>query len=106
MDDEVIITHIPSLIATLLNRERTKGSPLTREEVESIRDSTPCIALTRAQRAAVNARREYDDIDPELAWEQWQIARTELDANRDHNDDTEEDSPSEQPAHDAAEISV
>jgi hypothetical protein len=95
MEDDVIITHIPSLVATLLNREGAKGAPLTRDEVESIRDSAPCVALTPAQRAAVDARRQYDDIDPELAWEQWQTARIELDSLSDEGGDSEEE-PSEQ----------
>lgn len=98
MEDDVIITHIPSLVATLLNRERAKGSPLTREEVESIRDSAPCVALTPTQRAAVDARRQYDDIDPELAWEDWQTARIGLDSVCDDRDDTQEESRSEQAA--------
>ena len=79
MDAEIIITPIPSLVATLLNRERAKGSALTREEVEAITDSAPCVALTPEQRAAVDERRDYDDIDPERAWEDWQVARLELD---------------------------
>lgn len=62
-----------------MNRERAKGAPLTREEVEAIRDKLPCVALTPTQRAAVDERRQYDDIDPESAWEQWQIARLDLD---------------------------
>lgn len=79
MDTEIIITPIPSLVATLLNRERAKGTALTREEVKAIRDSAPCVALTPDQRAAVDAGRGYDDIDPERAWEEWQQVRVELD---------------------------
>lgn len=82
MGDHLIITHIPSLVATLLNRERAKGSALTKEEVETIRDESPAQVLTPEQRAAIDARRGYDDIDPERAWEDWQIARVEL-----HSDD-------------------
>ena len=78
MGDDLIITHIPSLVATLLNKERAKGEPLTREEVETIRDEAPAQVLTPEQRSAVDARREYDDIDPQNAWEDWQIARIEL----------------------------
>ena len=80
MDDEIIITPMPSLVATLLNRERAKGTALTREEVEEIRDQVPCVALTPDQRAAVDERRGYPDIDPERAWEDWQIARIELES--------------------------
>ena len=78
MGDSHIITHIPSLVATLLNKENAKGSQLTKEEVEAIRDEAPAQVLTREQRAAVDEGREYDDIDPEKAWEDWQIARLEL----------------------------
>jgi hypothetical protein len=78
MEEEIIITHVPSLVATLLNRERSKGEPLTEEEVIQIRDAAPCIAMTPEQRAAVDERRQYDDIVPEYAWEEWQVARIEL----------------------------
>jgi len=77
-EEEIIITPVPSLVATLLNRERSKGSPLTQSEVEEIRDNVPCIAMTKAQRAAVDDSRGYLDIDPELAWEQWQVARLDF----------------------------
>ncbi len=79
MEEDVIITPIPSLVATLLNKEQAEGSPLTREEVETIRDNAPSVALTPAQRAAVDERRQYEDINPDMAWEDWQIARLELD---------------------------
>ena len=78
MGDRLIITHIPSLVATLLNKERAKGTPLTRQEVETVRDEAPAKVLTPEQRAAVDEGRGYDDIDPERAWEDWQIARIEL----------------------------
>lgn len=80
MSDDVIITPIPSLVATLLNKERAKGAALTREEVEDIRDQAPCVALTPDQRTTVDQRRGYPDIDPEHAWEDWQIARIELES--------------------------
>ena len=83
MEDRLIITHIPSLVATLLNKERAKGSPLTQEEVETIRDDAPAKVLTPEQRAAVDEGRGYDDIDPELAWEDWQVARIELQSSDD-----------------------
>lgn len=44
-NDGLIIYPVPSLVATLLNRERTKGSPLTEEEVIQIRDTCPAIAM-------------------------------------------------------------
>jgi len=78
MTDNLIIAHVPSLVATLLNREGAKGSPLSRTEVELICDESPAIAMTWDQRAAVDKERGYDDIDPDDAWEEWQHARKDL----------------------------
>jgi hypothetical protein len=76
--DNCIITPIPSLVATLLNRERAKGFPLTEEEVVKIRDECPCEVLTQEQLIKLIERREYEDIDPEDVWNEWQNARVEL----------------------------
>ena len=76
--DNLIIYPIPSLVATLLNRERAKGSPLTEEEFIAIRDTAPAVALTREDVAKVEERRGYIDIDPENCWVEWQRARIEL----------------------------
>jgi len=78
MDSEIIITHIPSLVATLQNQEQANGAPLTREDVEAIRDGAPCVALTRYQRTAVDDGRGYGDIDSERAWDDWQVDRLDL----------------------------
>ena len=75
---ELIIYISPSLVATLLNREKAKGSPLTEEEVIQIRDSCPAIALTREDARRVDESRGYLDIDPENCWEEWQRVRLEL----------------------------
>ncbi|CDX13561.1 conserved hypothetical protein [Mesorhizobium sp. SOD10] len=77
-DGKLIIYITPSLVATLLNRERAKGSPLTEEEVIQIRDSCPAIALTREDARRVDESRGYLDIDPENCWEEWQRVRLEL----------------------------
>ncbi len=79
MRDRLIITPVPSLVSTLLNREQAKGSPLTQGEVETIRDQIECIVMTREQRAAVDESRGYCDIDPEEAWDTWQVARLDFD---------------------------
>ncbi|WP_197504283.1 MULTISPECIES: hypothetical protein [unclassified Mesorhizobium] len=75
---ELIIYPMPSLVATLLNRERAKGSPLTEEEVIQIRDSCPAIALTREDARRMDESRGYLDIDPENCWVEWQRVRLEL----------------------------
>jgi len=77
-EDYLIITHVPSLVATLLNKEKAKGKPLTQNEVESIRDNAPAVAMTQEQRASVDKGREYLDIDPENVWREWQLAKVEL----------------------------
>jgi hypothetical protein len=77
-NDDLIIYPVPSLVATLLNRERTKGSPLTEEEVIQIRDTCPAIAMPPDVARKVDESRGYLDIDPENCWEEWQRARLEL----------------------------
>ncbi len=42
---KAVIYPMPSLLATLLNREQAKGSPLTGAEVMEIRDSCPSVAV-------------------------------------------------------------
>lgn len=78
MEDELIITPVPALVAVLLAKEKDKGSPLTRAEVEEIIDNAACIAMSRHAREKLDASRGYDDIDPERAWEQWQHVRKDL----------------------------
>jgi len=77
-NENVLIIPVPSLVATLLDRERAKGSPLTRSEVVNIRDECPCIAMTLDQLKQVEERRGYPDIDPEWAWEHWQEVRQDF----------------------------
>jgi hypothetical protein len=76
--EELIICPVPSLVATLLNHERTKGEPLTEQEVIQIRDACPSVALRPEQVRAIADRRGYKDIDPENCWEEWQEVRKDL----------------------------
>jgi hypothetical protein len=69
--DDLVITPIPSLVAVLLNMENSKGTALTKEEVLDATENCECKVLTREQHAKVVARRGYEDIDPEYAWEDW-----------------------------------
>jgi hypothetical protein len=78
MEDDLIITPVPALVAVLLAKEKEKGAPLTKEEVEEITDKAACIAMPRHAREKVDEARGYDDIDPEQAWEQWQHVRQDL----------------------------
>lgn len=76
--DEVIIVHVPSLVATLLDAERRKGSPLTEAEVIDIRDNSPARAIRPEELQALVERRGYEDIDPEDCWAAWCAIRDTL----------------------------
>jgi hypothetical protein len=78
MDEPLIPTPIPALVAILLNREKAKGSPLTQEEVESIRDEAVCIMLPASTKKAMDESRGYEDINPECAWQHWRDVRKQL----------------------------
>lgn len=88
--EQLVITPMPSLVSLLLRAEDEKGSPLTREEVQAIRNKCVCIVLRGSSVAAIADRRGYDDIDPEHAWEDWQIAREQL---RDRGASPQDDTP-------------
>lgn len=77
-EPKIIITCMPTLVSTLLNREQKKGSPLTEQEVLEIRDNAPSIALPEDVAAKVEAERGYKDIDADSVWEEWQKARVDL----------------------------
>jgi hypothetical protein len=73
--DKIILVFIPSLLATLINREDAKGSPLTEAEVLSIRDKAPVVAATDEQFKPVEEARGYKDLDAEDVWRAWQSYR-------------------------------
>jgi len=76
--EELIIAPVPALVAVLLRLEQEKGSPLTEAEVIAARDGAACIAMPRHAYEAVTAARGYEDINPELAWEEWQRIKATL----------------------------
>lgn len=75
---DLIFYPVPSLVATLLNREMAKGSPLTEEEVMAIRDSCEVIAVPPNVAREMDEARGYMDIDTENCWAEWQLARQDL----------------------------
>jgi len=74
-DEDLIIYPMPSLVATLLDAEKKKGSPLTEAEVLAVRDKCPSVKLPRNVAAKVTEGRGYQDIDPEHCWVEWQEIR-------------------------------
>jgi hypothetical protein len=78
-DDDLVLEFTPPLLALLLAAERSKGGPLTEEEVVGVRDGATCVRLRRSTAEAMAEQRGYADLDPERCWEQWQVVRTQLD---------------------------
>jgi hypothetical protein len=74
-EEELVIVFVPALVALLARAERLKGAPLTRAEVERMRDEANCAAVPADVYVAVEERRGYPDLDPEQAWEGWQAVR-------------------------------
>jgi len=77
-DDPLVPVVMPAVVVLLLNAEKQKGAPLTQGEVESIRNTGTCVMIPLPQVAAIQERRGYDDVDPERAWEEWQVVRKTL----------------------------
>ncbi|WP_149135102.1 hypothetical protein [Cupriavidus campinensis] len=72
------IQAIPSLAAVLLSVEKKKGRPLTRPEVEALRDKMSVMVVPADAAKEVEAKRGYKDVDQNRAWEEWQRFRTQL----------------------------
>lgn len=77
-EDPLIPVFMPALVVLLTNLEGQKRSPLTEDEVLDIRDRGACVMLPRSTAAKLAATRGYDDIDPESAWQAWQVFRDSL----------------------------
>ena len=70
-EDELVIVHVPALVAVLAYLENEKGSPLTEAEVLSATDEASAMVMPRSAQRAIEKSRGYTDIDPENAWEEW-----------------------------------
>lgn len=68
---------IPALGVLLLNLEKEKGEPLTEYEVLEARDKVACMMLPLSEKAALEEKRGYRDIDMDNAWVEWQQFRLE-----------------------------
>jgi len=69
------LVYIPALIPLLLKKENEKGSPLTEEEVSSIRDSATCIEVASDIAFTMAECRGCFDINPEKCWDEWRVFR-------------------------------
>ena len=68
MNEDLELCFIPPLVLLVINAHNKKGSQLTREEVESIRDSGVCIALPAGSGKSMADERGYEDFSPERVW--------------------------------------
>jgi hypothetical protein len=85
-DEELVQVFVPPLAQVLYDAESEKGSPLTEDEVNTIRDEAICITL-RASVAQAMEEKRGRDIDPEQAWAQWRVFREQL--QEDEGEDSE-----------------
>jgi hypothetical protein len=69
------LVFIPSLVAILLDKEKKKGSPFTREEVLAIRENAAVLVIPESAVGLSDERRGYRDIDPSRGWEDWVVVR-------------------------------
>lgn len=59
---------MPSLIAILINAQDKKGTLLTQDEVEHIRDNAAVMSVPKSICEKMDKDRGYKDINPELVW--------------------------------------
>ncbi|MDB0566545.1 hypothetical protein AB6Q13_11495 [Ralstonia solanacearum] len=72
------VQPVPALAAILLSVERKKGEPLTKEEVEVLRDNVNVMVVSAEAAKAVEDKRGYTDIEPSRAWQEWQVLRSQF----------------------------
>jgi hypothetical protein len=70
---------IPALVALLTAAEEKAGRHLHREEVERLTSEVICMMMTHADAKKLERSRGYADLEPELAWRQWQVLRESRD---------------------------
>jgi hypothetical protein len=70
----LVPVFMPALHPLLLALEAREG-PLTEARVLQARDEAACMMMAPRDAQALERSRGYRDIDPGLAWEQWQLVR-------------------------------
>jgi hypothetical protein len=76
--ENLIVFSMPSLFETLSRREKFKGSPLTKAEVNQIGEDCRWVAVAIDDAPRIEEARGYQDIDPERCWVEWQEFRKRL----------------------------
>ncbi|GIJ47990.1 hypothetical protein Val02_48760 [Virgisporangium aliadipatigenens] len=70
---------VPALVAVLAAAEEKAGRALRRDEVERLTGEGSCMMMTHADAKSLERGRGYADLEPELAWAQWQVVRASRD---------------------------
>jgi hypothetical protein len=73
-----VLQYIPSLAAILLHAEKLAGAPLTQAQVVKIRDHASVMVASEKAAQALEEKRGYKDVQPQSAWEEWKVLRTQL----------------------------
>lgn len=76
--EELTPIPTPALVVILMAKEKELGRALTRTELMGVVRSTPAISMEPGDARRVERSRGYVDIEPRLAWEQWQLVRENL----------------------------
>ena len=76
--DNLVPVFTPPLIKLLQQKEKAKGTPLTRGEVLEIRDNATMILVNADEALKMTRRRGFADLDADRAWEQWKELRLRL----------------------------
>lgn len=66
---------IPALVAVLAAAEEKAGRRLRRSEVERLTSEGTCMMMAHADAKNLERSRGYADLEPEVAWRQWQVLR-------------------------------
>lgn len=72
---EPALMLIPSLVSVLHAAETSAGRPLSASEVEAVIAQSAAVAMALKDKIRLERSRGYADLEPDLAWEQWQIIR-------------------------------
>lgn len=74
--DSLAYVFMPSLAAVLTDAEKKAGKKLTKKQVETIRDEAPCMTMDHRDAQRLERKRGYADLEPSLAYEQWQVLQS------------------------------
>ncbi|RZK43122.1 MAG: hypothetical protein EOO57_00440 [Hymenobacter sp.] len=77
-EEAIELVFIPALATLLLSAAQRAGRPLTETEVLGLRDEAVVMAVPTSVALALETQRGFPDIDPENAWPEWQVLRSQF----------------------------